>query len=288
MSQLLVFLFLSLSVLSLSATPGAAPPAALDSLVQAERQFSATSVEKGMRHAFLAFLATDAVIFRPLPVNGRKVWEGRDSVPGTLIWEPSYAEVAAAGDLGYTTGPWEYRPADRAGPIVYGHFISVWKKQGDGAWRVMADIGVQHEKPERGVGSGDLTSGPPSTRRKDKSVDLATLDRGLSEATRGKGLAGALSVHAAPDLRLNRDGFMPSLGLGAARAAYDSVKGSLSFGTRGTGLSQSQDLGYTYGLSLWFRPGVAEAAADSGVYLHVWRRGADRKWKLALAVENPL
>jgi ketosteroid isomerase-like protein len=263
-------------------------------LVAAERAFSATSVEKGMRDAFLTFLADDGVIFRPLPVNGKKIWEARQPVPATLIWEPSYAEVSAAGDLGYTTGPWEYRPpADKPeAQTAYGHFISVWRKQADGAWRVAVDIGGQHEKPERGVGSGDLTLHPaPSAqgaRPRGKSPDLAELDRRLSQAMSARGAAAGFAALAAADVRLNRDGSMPRLGVESTRAALDTIARAPRFSTRGSGLSASLDLGYTYGMSLWSRRGGAAAHADSGVYLHVWRRGADQRWKLALAVENPL
>ena len=279
-------------VVLLPAVAGApAGEAALDSLVAAERAFAATSVEKGMRDAFLTFLADDGMIFRPLPVNGKKIWEARPPVPATLIWEPSYAEVSAAGDLGYTTGPWEYRPpADKPdAKTAYGHFISVWRKQADGAWRVAVDIGGQHDKPERGVGSGDLTLHPAAARHsKGKSPDLAELDRRLSETMTAKGAAAGFAVLAAPDVRLNREGSMPSLGLASARAALDTVARAPRFSTQGSGLSTSLDLGYTYGVALWLRRGDSAAPADSGVYLHVWRRGADKRWRLALAVENPL
>ena len=49
----------------------------LDSLIASERAFSRHSVDHGTREAFLAYLAEDGIIFRPLPVNGRRVWEAR-------------------------------------------------------------------------------------------------------------------------------------------------------------------------------------------------------------------
>ena len=52
----------------------------------------------------------------------------------------------------------------------------------------------------------------------------------------------------------------------------------------GDGMSASRDLGYSYGL-LIARPSGA-AAPDTVSYLHVWRRDAAGRWKLALDVEN--
>lgn len=266
----------------------AAPLSPIDTMIQSERLFSTASVQGGMKAAFLAWLADDGVIFRPRPMDGKKLWASRDSVPGTLIWEPSYAEIAGSGDLGYTTGPWEYRPADKDEAISYGHFITVWRKQSNG-WRVVADIGVQHDKPARGVGSGDLSKAPaPSAKgAKDAPGDIAELDRTFSDFTFTQGIAGAFAAQGAKDLRLNRDGFFPSKGRQPAQAAFDSVSGGLRFDPTGSGVATSHDLAYSYGISRWSSDGVT-APTDSGVYLHVWRRAPGKKWELALAVENPL
>src|SRR2546428_10937122 len=78
-------------------------------LVEAERAFAATSVAKGPRAAFLEFLDEDSVLFRPGPEPGKKWIEEHPAPPTLLPWEPAFADVAQAGDLGYTTGPWEIR-----------------------------------------------------------------------------------------------------------------------------------------------------------------------------------
>jgi ketosteroid isomerase-like protein len=309
---------------SARAQPAAGQAAAertpIQSLVDTERAFSANSVEKGMRDAFLAYLADDAILFRPLPVEGKKIWEARAPNPATLIWEPAYAEVSSAGDLGVTTGPWEFRPppdstgAPAPDKIAYGHFVTVWKKQTDGRWRVAVDIGVNHDKPERGVGNGDLTLGPPdetgangspsdgggSGKSKAKGatsgarvkpgkaparVDLAAFDRAYSRAAASRGIPDAFVDRATSDVRLNREGVMPAMGLAAARASLDTLKGGMTWRTQGSGLSASGDLGYTYGVGE-LRV-YSKAPADSSVYLHVWRK-APQGWRLSLAVENPI
>ena len=225
-----------LGALALVAAPGAADQKALDALVQAERSFSATSVEKGMRDAFLAFLADDGILFRPLPVNGKKVWEPRPPYSATLIWEPSFAEVSAAGDLGYTTGPWEFRPpADKPDqPIAHGHFISVWRKKAGGEWRVLVDIGVSHDKPERGVGSGDFTAGPDhgaasaATPKKIERAraELLEAERACSRKTQVHGADAAFTACASADVRTYVEGALPRLGLAAAQDTSAQQRGS--------------------------------------------------------------
>lgn len=271
--------------------------AALDSMVANERAFAAMSSARNTKEAFLHYLAEDAVVFMPRATNGRKAWEARPVSAAKLLWEPEYAQVSSSGDMGWTTGPWEFHPApDSAGVApgperyAYGHFNSVWRKR-DGAWRVVADIGGSHPKPERGgVGSGEFTPGPQMPIRTMKSgrVSLAKLDEKLSKDMRGMGAIQALASHASADLRLNVDERMPAVGIEAAQTRLDSLTGIFKFDTEGSGLSSAGDLAYTYGLAEHFTSATANAAADSSVYLHVWRQESGRVWKLVLAVLNPL
>lgn len=275
----------------------AAADAARDSLVASERAFAALSVARGMKEAFLTYLTEDAILFRPTATNGRKSWEARPASTATLLWEPCFVGVSSAGDMGYTTGPWELHPAaDSTGApapaerYLYGHFSSVWKKQRGGVWRVVADIGISHAKPQRGgVGSGELQHGPtlPIRTMKASRVSLAGLDRNLSKAMRAVGAHEAIAAHSEQDIRLNLEGRYPSLGVDAAQARIDSVAGFFDFKPEGSGIASSGDLGYTYGLAERFISASA-AAADTSVYLHVWRQEDGRTWKLALAVLNPL
>ena len=267
---------------------GASASEALDSLVAAERAFARMSVEKGVRDAFLEYLAGDGVIFRPLPANGRKVWESRGPVPITLAWEPAYAEVSAAGDLGYTTGPWELRPNDPKLPTGYGHFVSVWQKQADGAWRVAVDIGISHGRPARGLGKVGLVAGPAhaATKRPAESPDLIALDLAWAQDARTKGSAAAFARRAAPDVRFYRDRAEPVLGLREGREMTRAVPGATLWDPDAQKVARSGDLGCTYGILE--RRGASGAAPDSSTYLHVWRRLPDGRWKVALALENPL
>jgi ketosteroid isomerase-like protein len=79
---------------------------ALASLIEAERAFARAAEEKGVREAFLTYLAEGAIVFRPAPVEGRPLYEKMSpDNPALLTWTPEVAEVSASGDLGYTSGP---------------------------------------------------------------------------------------------------------------------------------------------------------------------------------------
>ena len=59
-----------------------------------------------------------------------------------ITWHPNKAEVARSGELGYTSGTYEMSFKDASGKTSSdkGKYVMVWKKQADGAWKVLLDI----------------------------------------------------------------------------------------------------------------------------------------------------
>ena len=119
----------------------------------------ARSVAERDREAFLAFWAGDAAIFPETggPVVDReKIWEHwapvLENADVSLSWEPSRVEMAASGDLGYTYGRYESRGKNPEGPAVThkGCYVTIWRKEKDGAWRVVLDIGSADPPPAEG------------------------------------------------------------------------------------------------------------------------------------------
>jgi ketosteroid isomerase-like protein len=295
----------------------------LEGLVAAEKSFAAESEAHGMRDAFLAFLAEDAITFRPGPILGHKSWEERTSPPGTLVWEPSFAEIAAAGDLGYTTGPWEYRPpAEKNQPTSYGHFVSVWKRSNSGDWLVALDIGIGHDKSEPGYGSGAFTAGPlhPEPEPHDRggvsfglglggrgfgvgahtgngapdrfseyadvldARSLAAADREYGWRIANRGAMDACARMVAKDARFYREGGPPTVGTAAAQEILEGRGGVVTWLPAAQHSSASGDLGYTYGLLEW--RAAAKSAPDTSAFVHIWRRMPGQKWQLVLDIEN--
>jgi ketosteroid isomerase-like protein len=118
------------------------------------------SVEKGEAAAFLAYISDDVRLYGTSgePAIGRKGAEARYSseqyrshgAKSTLEWEPVEAFVSDDGALGWTNGHWTFTvPADEKGEksVSTGHYVTIWRRDKSGAWKVEADIGtVDSEK----------------------------------------------------------------------------------------------------------------------------------------------
>ena len=110
---------------------------------------------------FVAFFADDA-IFLPPNVSAvtskeaiRRWMSNLMAKPGfALSWQPTKAGVSAGGDMGYTTGLYQLRLTGQNGKPVsdHGKYLTVWKKQADGGWRVVADT-FNSDLPPEGAAS---------------------------------------------------------------------------------------------------------------------------------------
>lgn len=242
-----------------------------EDLVGAERTFSADASVHGTRAAFLTALANDGVVFAPGPANGKTVWALRDDNKDRLEWAPAVAEVAASGDLGYTSGPWRYLVKGDAKPSTFGHYLTAWQKQPDGQWRVLAAHGTNHPEsplPDKVVRRGALGAGSAPTW----PVGIAEL-RIADQAPAGQ----VTPVMVSDDFMRLREGRLPDgLAIGEAFAA-----GS---GTRldsGLAISVAGDLAVTWG-----------GSPDSPSWLRIWRRPAAGDppglgWRLAVDLDQP-
>ena len=99
---------------------------------------------------YLSFYADDAVLFWPgMPmVTGRaairEFMQGFFSMPAfSLSFETAKVEVSQAGDLAYTYGTNKVTLVAPDGKKMkdQGKYLTVYRKQPDGAWKVVADIG---------------------------------------------------------------------------------------------------------------------------------------------------
>lgn len=123
-------------------------PATGDTLRQLEAGLMKAAAEKGAE-GYMSYYAEDAV---EVP-NGEDAIQGKANIAKTmgflddkknqLVWAPVGADISASGDLGYTWGTYEFRSKDKDGkPTVdYGKYTSIWKKQRDGSWKVVLDMG---------------------------------------------------------------------------------------------------------------------------------------------------
>ena len=265
----------------------------LQDMVKTEQAFSKMAEEKTAREAFMTFIADDGLLFRPGAVNGKK-WMIEHPVPQSdkrplLAWQPSFAGMSASGDMGFTTGPWESKP-DRTDPkpSAYGHFVTVWKKQTDGSWKWVVDLGISH--PQSG---GPQTLWQPTdktTDTKPANVDVASAtktlldrDRILSVASLDQGLSKAFVAHASPEVRLYRTGNLPFIGRDASAAELAKIQGQFKSLPIGGDVSRAGDLGYTHGT--YDLTDANQKVIEHGSYVRIWKKQGGR-WQVVLDVIN--
>ena len=125
-----------------------------DLLRQLEAEFAADVAQHG-HDAFISHFAEDGVeVVDGGGFNTREEMRKQPAWPeGTsLTWSPVKAEMAASGDLGYTYGNYVYTARNKEGKLVanYGKYTSIWKKQKDGRWKVIVDMGNSSPEPKSG------------------------------------------------------------------------------------------------------------------------------------------
>jgi ketosteroid isomerase-like protein len=59
-----------------------------------------------------------------------------------MRFQATKTEVAKSGDLGYSSGPYQFSYKDASGKELHetGKFCETWKKQADGSWKCIVDI----------------------------------------------------------------------------------------------------------------------------------------------------
>lgn len=144
-----LFPMFALAALGLCCRPSINRAHSPSELIEADRAFCQETAARG-REGWVSFLHPQAVIFPA----GRPAISGLDSIrayydetefdPSQLKWEPVKAEMAASGDLGFTHGHWEKPGKDKKGKeaIYRGKYLTVWRRDNAGRWKVIADIGT--------------------------------------------------------------------------------------------------------------------------------------------------
>jgi uncharacterized protein (TIGR02246 family) len=123
--------------------------------MQADMQFARDTAEKGV-DGWVSWFAEDGAQLLPgREVRGHEaIREAMTSVFAephySLRWEPTFADIAASGDMGYTIGRYRARRYDENGKQIdrTGTYTSIWRKNAEGQWKVVLDSGVPDPIPE--------------------------------------------------------------------------------------------------------------------------------------------
>jgi ketosteroid isomerase-like protein len=296
----LVCLTFILVLVSLGTAQKAQQNSALQSLVDTERAFARMAEEQGVRPSFMAFIADDGILFRPTAVKGKQ-WMMDHPLPPSekrplLIWQPTFADIARAIDMGYTTGPWEYKnDIHDAKPVAWGNFLTVWKRQADGSWKFAIDLGISSPQPAQPAVPWQL----PRNYRAPKPMkgvwnfsdsELLARERKFSQASARDGAQKAFDIFAAEDVRLFRNGKQPFIGKVLAAAALPESSVIWTWEPAFADVSQSEDLGYSYGsYELVKRDTTSKTPAklEVGNYYRIWKKQRNA-WKVVADLLDPL
>jgi ketosteroid isomerase-like protein len=221
-------------------------------------------------------------------VNGKKYWSERQPRKGLLSWEPVFADVSRAGDLGYTTGPWEFRPnGPDDQPVAFGQYFTIWKKQADGTWKAVLDRGVATEKgfprpslifpPDEDIGDGKSRSDIASAR-----ASLMKLETSFSNAS-ALNARTAFESFLADDARVLRQNAEPAISKSAVGKLMPEAGRALTWEAAMVDVSASGDLGYTYGK---FELNTRGVTLQRGSYVRVWKK-LNGKWRVVADVMSP-
>ena len=309
--------------LSTRARPADPLPPALESMVDTERRFAARAGVIGWKDAFLEFFADGALGFENGAVGFAKEQIGGQPDPPPdfqLLWEPRWGDVSASGDLGYLIGPSRsILPSRNGGRPRHSVYASVWKRQRDGTFQVVMDVGVPVPGPSSFAPG--FTRAPHDSRftgdYDERTPPLATADGVLNSDLRTS-QARAYRGRLAPGARLHRPGVQPVVGDARIATFLRTQPTFLAADTRSAESSQAGDLGYTWGtyrhrLGRGARargapargaqalPGASRGApragaagqapsvpgVEEGFYVRVWVRDRAGQWRVALDVLQP-
>lgn len=254
----------------------------VQSLIAAERAFARHSERAGIKESFTANLGVDGILFRPGPVNGLNWLDTHPPARGYLSWDPEVAAVSSSGELGYTTGPWEFRASGPKDSVSgAGHYVTVWRRDSTGTWKMAVDIGTSHKwmaKPDDAVGSV-LTR--VSSLGSAAQQQLFARD---SVVGSGAPQSGSLQGLMADDGRVHREGEIPALGIDNVRRLFAGDDRPYHSKRLGGGISRAADFAYTYGeyelVASFTHP------AERGYYLRIWRIDDDA-WRVILDLAQP-
>jgi ketosteroid isomerase-like protein len=271
--------FLTVLILCLSSSFAAAQ-GEFQAMVDADRSLASYASEVGAKTAYLKYLGDDGVIFKPEATNGKDWWNLQTEAPPVVLKRTmEYADIAANGLLGYTTGVWEEtaKPGSKGVPTrQVGQYITVWSKKPDGKFYAIIDVMTQYDEAAPPVGNPMLVTTFPKdiNKRRWSAADpsMKFLRMGMDRG----GLGNAFDEWAAEDVRLIIEENPPIYG---KKNAVKAMKKYLSVAfPRKVSLLESADLAYAWNPCEYAN---SEEGMEKGTCLNIWKLRS-KKWYITL------
>lgn len=247
----------------------------IKALAQTELEFAKEMQTSGIKKGWLKYLDSNAIRFTKAnqPENAFKYWQNNER-PGTFDWAPELTEVSSSGNFGYTTGLIAYyKSMDISKPAeYYGGYISVWKRNADGEWKVIFDIGTGYPVQTSIVTQvKELVTINSKTKKKGDVNSLLFNDSVFNIS--GNKSNRSYKKHLGKPFMLFAEGGTKVTAVDSLFLHVSKIDKETFVKIYGCQISDSGDLGYVYG--------AYEYDKKTRMYLRIWRREKS-KWKLAL------
>lgn len=260
---------------------------ALQALVNAEKSFAQLSREKSTKEAFSSFMGDSGLIFQSGPVLGKKFWQHAQQGTDLLTWEPLFASISFSGDLGYTTGPWEFRSKrNDVNPVATGYYVSVWKKE-KSDWKVALDIGISFPLPLSQKEAFHTSSPAAISQESNHDVskkELLEKEQQFIDEQQKNGWA-AYDKFITDDTRIYRPGNFPFIVAEQRKKLFSETGKQFSYEKADAVVASSGDLGYVYGKAIIKMTKDGAIQSLNGNYLRIWKKD-DASWKIVLDLVN--
>ncbi len=249
---------------------------ALNLMIKAEYDFAVQTGEVGIRDGFLKFIDDSAVVFNPVPVNGKDYYTAAKPSKAYLSWYPEFARTSKSGDLGVTSGPWYYKKnKEDLDTLACGTFCSIWKQSAAGIWKFVVDIGTDNAKPVKPIPGVKYKNDEIKSSKDNPKIDgklnleyLIGLEKELAKKAGEVGLSTAYKNNIAAESRIQKDGEFPLKSKTEISSYLSGIEGQVEIIPVNGGASKSEDFGYTYG-ALKIKSSKNEL--KEYYYLHVWQ-----------------
>jgi hypothetical protein len=256
----------------------------VNTVIKAEDNFKKTIARKGIKDGFLSVTDPDGIIFKPGEVKITDFYSKIDKQPGTLTWEPRFARISVAGDLAFTAGPYVYQNGTSDDDKVYGHYVSIWKSDGDNKLKLLIDLGIQHPEPEQ-EDAIDFKD-PDTSRRSAPSKDafngkviILNTDKVFNHELEASTLA-TYKEFLSDNGHFYFPGFEPIIGKNDVMKFINNEGITMSAETTNIGRANSSDLAYSYG-----RARIKKGNIVSNYnYVRIWEMDASHKWDVLLEI----
>ncbi len=119
------------------------------SLIAADEEFAAATAANRLEGWMAAFDSTAIQLSPDVPYTQSAAAIRASMAPAfadtswQLTWQPTLAFASADGSLGYTLGSYQGTRRDAEGleHVSTGKYVTIWRKQAEGGWKVVFDGG---------------------------------------------------------------------------------------------------------------------------------------------------